>query len=134
MSTDLTLDALDIISLYGFRFKIEHMFRQAVRQVGSLSYHFWMMDMTSLRYRNGNQYLHRKSERYANKSATRFMPTIPLSKLASSPMACYSTSRPSFRNRFGARSDRGSEPFVQAFRHRNLLSEKRCTTRFPIFS
>ena len=38
MSTDLTLDALDIISLYGFRFKIEHMFRQAVRQVGSLSY------------------------------------------------------------------------------------------------
>ncbi|HKF06450.1 MAG TPA: transposase [Candidatus Sulfotelmatobacter sp.] len=64
MSTDLTLDALDIISLYGFRFKIEHMFRQAVRQVGSLSYHFWMMDMTSLRYRNGNQYLHRKSDRY----------------------------------------------------------------------
>jgi UDP-2,3-diacylglucosamine pyrophosphatase LpxH len=64
MSTDLTLDALDIISLYGFRFKIEHMFRQAVHQVGSLLYHFWMMEMTPLRYRNGNQYLHRKSERY----------------------------------------------------------------------
>jgi hypothetical protein len=64
MSTDLTLDALDIISLYGFRFKIEHMFKQAVRQVGSLSYHFWMMDMIPLRHRNGDQYLHRKSERY----------------------------------------------------------------------
>jgi hypothetical protein len=64
MSTDLTLDALDIISLYSFRFKIEHMFRQAVRQVGSLGYHFWMMDMTPLRHRNGDQYLHRKSERY----------------------------------------------------------------------
>jgi hypothetical protein len=64
MSTDLTLDALDIINLYGLRFKIEHMFRQAVHQVGSLLYHFWMLDMTPLRYRNGNQYLHRKSEHY----------------------------------------------------------------------
>ena len=64
MSTDLTLDALDIISLYSFRFKIEHMFRQAVRQVGTLGYHSWMMDMTPLRHRNGDQYLHRKSERY----------------------------------------------------------------------
>jgi hypothetical protein len=43
MSTDLTLCALDIISIYGLRF--EHMFRQAVRLVGSFFYHFWTMDM-----------------------------------------------------------------------------------------
>ena len=40
MSTDLTLCALDIISIYGLRFKIEHMFRQAVRLIGSFFYHF----------------------------------------------------------------------------------------------
>jgi hypothetical protein len=67
MSTDLTLCALDIIKIYGLRFKIEHMFRQAVRLIGSLSYHFWMMDMKPLRYRNGNQYLHRESDDYRNK-------------------------------------------------------------------
>jgi hypothetical protein len=67
MSTDLTLCAQDIIKIYGLRFKIEHMFRQAVRLIGSLSYHFWMRDMKPLRYRNGNQYLHRESDDYRNK-------------------------------------------------------------------
>jgi hypothetical protein len=71
MSTDLTLDAMDIISIYGLRFKIEHMFRQAVRLIGSFSYHFWMMDMKPLRYRNGNQYLHRKSDHYRDKVRTK---------------------------------------------------------------
>jgi hypothetical protein len=64
MSTDLTLCAQNIISIYGLRFKIEHMFRQAVRLIGSFFYHFWMMDMKPLRYRNGNQHLHRESDRY----------------------------------------------------------------------
>jgi hypothetical protein len=64
MSTDLSLDARDIIRIYGLRFKSEHMFRQAVREIGSFAYHFWMMNMIPLRYRNGNQYLHRQSDRY----------------------------------------------------------------------
>ena len=67
MSTDLTLSSLDIIKIYGLRFKIEHMFKQAVRLIGSFSYHFWMMDMKPLRYRNGNQYLHRESDDYRDK-------------------------------------------------------------------
>lgn len=71
MSTDLTLCALDIISIYGLRFKIEHMFRQAVRLIGSFSYHFWMMDMKPLRYRNGNQYLHRVTDHYRDKVRTK---------------------------------------------------------------
>ena len=29
----------------GLRFKIEHTFKQAVRQIGSFTYHFWMSNM-----------------------------------------------------------------------------------------
>ena len=64
MCTDTTLCAVDIIRLYGLRFKIECSFKQAVRQIGSFAYHFWMKDMIPLLYRNGNQYLHRKSADY----------------------------------------------------------------------
>ena len=64
MCTDTSLDAIDIVRLYGLRFKIEHSFKQATRLIGSFAYHFWMKDMIPLRYRNGNQYLHRTSPDY----------------------------------------------------------------------
>jgi hypothetical protein len=64
MSTDTSLSAVEIIRLYGLRFKIEHGFKQAVRVVGTFSYHFWMKEMKPLRRRNGNQHLHRESENY----------------------------------------------------------------------
>jgi hypothetical protein len=64
MSTDTSLSGIDIIRLYGLRFKIEHGFKQAVRVIGSFSYHFWMKEMKPLRRRNGNQYLHRESSDY----------------------------------------------------------------------
>lgn len=64
MSTDMSLSAIEIIRLYGLRFKIEHGFKQAVRVIGSFSYHFWMKEMKPLRRRNGNQYLHRQSSAY----------------------------------------------------------------------
>jgi hypothetical protein len=38
--------------------------KQAMRLIGAFAYHFWMADMTPLRYRNGNQHLHRKSADY----------------------------------------------------------------------
>ena len=67
MCTDTSLSAVDIIHLYGLRFKIECSFKQAVRQIGSFAYHFWMKDMTPLRHHNGNQYLHRKSADYRDR-------------------------------------------------------------------
>lgn len=64
MSTDTSLSAIEIIRLYGLRFKIEHAFKQAIHVIGSFSYHFWMKEMKPLKRRNGNQYLHRESQHY----------------------------------------------------------------------
>ena len=67
MCTDTSLSAIDIVRLYGLRFKIECSFKQAVRQIGTFAYHFWMKGMTPLRHRNGDQHLHRQSSDYRHK-------------------------------------------------------------------
>ncbi len=64
MCTDLKLEAVEIIRLYGLRFKIELGFKQAAQVIGTFNYHFWMMDMKPLKRRNGNQHLHRESDAY----------------------------------------------------------------------
>ncbi len=64
MSTDTSLSAIDIIRVYGLRFKIEHTFKQAIHVIGSFTYRFWMSDMKPLRPHNGNQYLHHESCSY----------------------------------------------------------------------
>jgi hypothetical protein len=64
LSTDITMDPLDVIILYAYRFKIELGFHQALRVVGCYAYHFWMMAMQPIRRVHGNQYMHHRSELY----------------------------------------------------------------------
>ena len=45
MSTDLTLNPLELILAYSLRFKIEILFKQAVHQVGAFMYRFWLKQM-----------------------------------------------------------------------------------------
>jgi hypothetical protein len=64
MSTDLTLDPLDVIVLYGYRFKIEAGFRQAVQVLGAYAYHFWMAPLSARRRGSGNQDIRKRSTAY----------------------------------------------------------------------
>jgi hypothetical protein len=64
MTTDLALAPVDVIRLYGYRFKIEVAFKSALRVVGAFLYHFWMAGMTPLTRKAKDQYLHRKTDRY----------------------------------------------------------------------
>ena len=64
LATDLSLPGLQIIELYGVRFKIEVSFKQAIYTVGTYAYHFWMSAMTPRPRRSGNQHLHRKPQPY----------------------------------------------------------------------
>ena len=64
LSSDLNLEPLEIVQLYGYRFKIEAGFRQAVHVLASYGYHFWMMAMKPLRRGDGDQHLHHTSDDY----------------------------------------------------------------------
>lgn len=65
LMTTLTLPApLDLLRLYGYRFKIEVSFKQALHTLGTYAYHFWMKALPPLRKGSGNPYLHRETEPY----------------------------------------------------------------------
>lgn len=64
LTTDTTLDPLQVIALYGYRFKIEAGFRQAIQVLGTYAYHFWMAPMRRRRHGSGNQDIRKRSRAY----------------------------------------------------------------------
>jgi hypothetical protein len=64
LTSDTAMNPLDIIALYGYRFKIEVSFRHALRVIGAYGYHFWMMNMIPIRNNDKGQKIYNKSARY----------------------------------------------------------------------
>ena len=64
IATDLSMPAIEVIRLYGLRFKIELSFKQALHVLGVYAYHFWMRTMDKIPRRSTTQHLHRKTDEY----------------------------------------------------------------------
>ena len=64
VTTDMNLAPLEVIEAYGRRFKIEVTFKQSLETIGVFAYKFWSKIADRIKRGTGNQYLHRKSEKY----------------------------------------------------------------------
>ena len=74
MTTDLNMDPLAVIALYGYRFKIELGFKQAVHVIGTYAYHFWMKSMNPIKSNSGDQNLEMESLEYWSKVIRKLIP------------------------------------------------------------
>ena len=120
MCTDTSLSAVDIVRLYGLRFKIEHSFKQATCQIGSFAYHFWMKTWSRCATTTAiNTYTVNRptTEAVSNAKCTLIMPSSRPQLL---PRDCSSILPSLHPSLFGTPSAPGREPFVLASRHPNL--------------
>lgn len=67
ITTDLEMSPLDLIKLYGRRFKIEVSFKQSLHTLGAYTYHFWLRSMEKIRKKDGDQDMSNVSEKYREK-------------------------------------------------------------------
>src|SRR5438128_1417290 len=140
MCTALTMSPLDVIRIYGLRFKIEVSFKQALRVIGAYAYHFWMAAMTPLRRVSGNQYLHRKSADYRHavrRKIAAYHRHIQLGLIAQGLLQILSATIPTLVwQSFGSwirtiRSGRAPSELVVAIALRNTLPDFLASTAIP---
>ena len=67
MSLDTSLTAMEILTAYSNRFKIEYSFKELVHVVGGFCYRFWIKGMKKTRRGDGDRYIHRESPEIKNK-------------------------------------------------------------------
>jgi hypothetical protein len=97
MTTDLSLQPLDVIRLYGYRFKIEVSFKSALHTVGAYLYHFWMAPMEPITTKAKDQYLHRRNKEYRNavrRKLDAYHRHIQVGLVAQGIMAALATTQP----------------------------------------
>ena len=65
LTTDVELDAADVLELYGMRFSIEMSIKSLVHTVGAFSYRFWLS--LKNKSKGSTEYLHRKSQKHRDR-------------------------------------------------------------------
>ena len=73
MSTDLSISPMELVLAYSLRFKIEVLFKQAIHQIGTFMYRFWLKAMASRKRgkASGDWLIHFSSAEFKTKIANK---------------------------------------------------------------